>query len=279
MIRVMLLGTPHARWREIAPRLRGGSLVDGGEELSPQACDAALVFALPERGSSSLGRFLESGKHVLIPIDIGLPPSELQALADQAQNCKARFAMVNPDRYLPSRHLIRQQLDAGKLGEPSLLRIHRWQAGLTALSQLRDLDLVLWYFGKIPNLIYASSDTVSGSVQIHLGFPGGGMAMIDHVCLPASASSYCSLSVIGSTGAAHADDHHNMQLAFNRGVSQAVQTDEGFLHLAALAQEFIDMIHTGRAPSPGLDHWRLLWTVAEAVEKALSGRQAIALDG
>ena len=35
--------------------------------------------------------------------------------------------VINPDRFLPSRQLIRQQIEAGKLGEVGLIRIHRWE--------------------------------------------------------------------------------------------------------------------------------------------------------
>ena len=111
----------------------------------------------------------------------------------------------NPDRFLPSRQLIRQQLDSGKLGDVGLIRVHRWEPtvgqvfnlpgvggqvenlpheiNVLPTGLLRDLDLVLWLVGKPPDSIYAvsrseSSDSQSKFIQVHLGFPGGAMALI-----------------------------------------------------------------------------------------------------
>ena len=38
-----------------------------------------------------------------------------------------QVVVVNSDQFLPSRQLIRQQLDTGKLGEVGLVRVHRWE--------------------------------------------------------------------------------------------------------------------------------------------------------
>src|SRR5207245_1284905 len=96
------------------------------------------------------------------------------------------------------RQLIRQHLDAGKLGEPGLIRLHRWTAPDSASSILLDLDLVHWYFGRSPNLVHAVEQE---SLLVHLGFSGGGMALIDRL-IRADQGAYRSLSVIGSNGAA-----------------------------------------------------------------------------
>ena len=50
----------------------------------------------------------------------------LEGLTSAASRGHATLSIVNPDRCLPSRQLLRQQLDTGKLGEAVLVRSHRW---------------------------------------------------------------------------------------------------------------------------------------------------------
>src|SRR5947209_7397881 len=131
MLRLSLLGTDDATRQMIAKRLRGAVLVDE----APSACDAVVLLggALPEREEGA-GR---SGPPVLLSSDLCRSAGDCQRLAG------CRCTVVNFDRYLPSRRLIRQQLDADKLGEPGLVRVQRWEAaGAERFSTglLRDVD-------------------------------------------------------------------------------------------------------------------------------------------
>ena len=127
---------------------------------------------------------------------------------------EAREIVINPDRFLPSRQLIRQQFDTGKLGEVGLIRVHRWEPrgsasaddvhGLPA-SLLRDLDVVLWLIGHSPDAVYAVEQTDSNPsnsrgrfLQVHLGFPSGAMALLDFADRLPPGEGYQSLSLIGS---------------------------------------------------------------------------------
>ena len=174
--------------------------------------------------------------------------------------------IVNPDRYLPSRQLIRQQLDA-VLGQPGLLRLHRWQT--EAAPPLRDLDLIRWLMRQAPERVFALAN--GASLQIHLGFPGGGMALLDLVTTLPNGDGYVSLSVIAASGAVHADDHHNVQLAYRGGRPQALRTEEDAGQLATIAQEWL-------AHTPGEDHWQAVFALAEAVQQSLTTGRAIALE-
>ena len=203
----------------------------------------------------------------------------------------------NPDRFLPSRQLIRQQLDSGKLGDVGLIRVHRWEPtvghvsnvpGLTRHVEnvpheinglptglMRDLDLVLWLVGKLPNSIHAvsrseSHDSQSKFIQVHLGFPGGAMALIDYSNQLPEGDGYQSLSVIGSTGAAYADDHQNMQLVFRGGNAQAVRAEETGRRHAALIQEFVDGLQAGREVSSAVADWQRVVDLANAVTRSMT---------
>ena len=208
-----------------------------------------------------------------------------------------QVVVINPDRFLPSRQLIRQQLDAGKLGDVGLIRIHRWepnvgqvfnlpvQAGQVEnlphddgglpIGLLRDLDLVLWLVGKMPDAIHAveQNDSSGRSIQLHLGFSGGAMALIDYTNRLPAGDGYQSFSVIGSAGAAYADDHQNMQLVFRGGHAQAVRAEETGRRHAAAVQEQIDSLQAGHGVAVSVTEWQNVLKVAEAVRRTISSSE------
>ncbi len=267
MIRLAVQGVEETTRQEITARLRGTSLAAG-----PDDCEAA-AFLGPVADVDAIERLLSAGKPVLLANELALSAEALQRLAT-----RGRLAIGNPDRHLPSRQLVRQQLGAGKLGEVGLVRLHRWgPAGATRPGLVRDLDLVLWLVGKPPDRAYAVE--AGPLLQVHLGFPGGGMALLDHFTGLPPGDGYSSLSVIGSTGAAYADDQQNSQLVYRGGPARAVRTGEGNRHLAALLQEFLDALRTGRDLSASVTDWQHVLSLADAVSRSLASRQAVALEG
>ncbi len=173
---------------------------------------------------------------------------------------------------LPSRQLIKRDLEAGKLGEPGLIRIHHWEAteGEASGSQplplglLQQIDVILWLMGKSPTFVYAVGQ--EGYLQIHLGFPAGAMALLVYSSRLPPGDPYRSLHVIGSAGAAYADDQQNMQLLYTGGQPRGV-----------LAQEAM----TDKHDSSGMMSmdWDRVLAVAAAVQQSLQSRQAVSLEG
>ena len=53
------------------------------------------------------------------------------------------------------------------------------------------------------------------------------MAMIDVAASLPSGGDYFSLTMIGGTGAAYADDHHNMNLLYSGGQPNAIRASQG----------------------------------------------------
>lgn len=286
--------------RRVAPRLRHAAISTClALEDPPTESGEAVAFLGPGRPDPAvIEHWLSAGKHVLLACEVPLPGDALTILFAAAQRNNLHFFAVNPDRYLPSRQLVRQQLDAGKLGEAVLIRIHRWKPnepdnepvspGIPG-PLLFDLDLTLWLFDQPPNLVYAversarEGDPSSGRLlQVHLGFAGGGMALLDwNDCLP-QGDGYRSLSVIGSRGAAYADDHTNMQLLYSGGKPQALRADEGLGQWAALLQEFVDRLRAverNANPSHDQRNWHTVWTMAAALHRSLETRQAVLLGG
>jgi hypothetical protein len=268
MIRLALSGTTEAVRDALAVRLRGATL-----QATPEP--DAVAF-LGSADLAAVSRLLAGGKHVLLA-DGSCPPVDvLDQLATSAG--RARLAVVNPDAHLPSRQLVRQLLHAGKLGGPGLVRLHRWEPAGQPSALVRDLEMVLGLVGSPAHLVYAVENAPAGFVQVHLGFAGGATALLDHARLPAG-DAYGSLSVIGSSGAAHADDHGNVQLLYRGGPPLAVRTGEGLAPLASLLQDFIDGVQAGRDFADTLAGWRSALRVSNAVRLSLTSRQAIPLEG
>ncbi|MBY0527861.1 MAG: hypothetical protein K2R98_30975 [Gemmataceae bacterium] len=275
MLRLAVFGVDEPCHQEIAPRLRGAELCSErahAVDALLSTCDAAVFFGSPIRDDSPLDRFLLAGRPVLLAAEC-LSKQRLQALHVRAISDGACLAMVNLQRYLPSRQLIQQQLDAGKLGEPGLVRVHRWADSLDMRNApLGDLELVNGYFGRPPNLVYAVEQG-PGTLHLHLGFAGGGMALLDYA--GGIGESYGSLSVIGSRGAAYADDHANMQMLLRDRSARAVRAEEGVIPWCLAIQEFIDALNQGRDLSMDRTAWRQVFAVWDAVELSLRTRQAV----
>jgi predicted dehydrogenase len=159
--------------------------------------------------------------------------------------------------------------------------MHRWEAAAPAVAGLpdgllRDLDVVLWLTGRRPDRVFALAPERDGRcVQVHLGFPGGGMALLDYDGRLPPGDGYQSLSVIAFAGAAYADDHQNVQLLYRGGRPEAVRTDERAGRLAAMAQKFVDALRTGRDMTAGATDWRDVFAVADAVNRSLATGQAV----
>lgn len=299
MIRWAVWGVENEIARAIATRLRGATVTTCIEVSDvhepPKLCDAVVFFGRAPREPSVIERYLGAGQHGLLATESCLPNEALEALSVTARRENVQLSVVNPDRSLSSRQLVKQQLDAGKLGDVGLVRLHRWAPVSTDSSLpllglpaplVHDLDLVSWLIGKTPDLVYATEqmanerdDSPGRFVQVHLGFPGGGMALIDYSDRLPPGDGYQSLSVIGSAGAAYADDHQNTQLLYRGGRPQAIRADERVKQLATLLQAFVDDLQAGRDMSASVTAWRNVLTVADAVRRSLESRQAVPMEG
>jgi predicted dehydrogenase len=292
----LAVGAEEAVSSQLAARLRGASVetrLGDGATPPPATCDAAVYLGLPP-GPEVIERLLSRGTHVLVTPRAGLSVDALERLS-AARRSGAQLAVANPDRFLPSRQLIRQQLDAGRLGEPGLVRIHRWiplnpesegthdAPEVLPASMTQDVDVALWLMGEAPNVVYAlecaGEDRDSCSTQLHLGFPGGGMALVDYSNQLPLGDGYQSLSLIGSAGAAYADDHQNMQLLYRGRGPEAVPVDEGGRQFLALVQEFVADLGQGHDLSASVSAWRTVLAVTDAARQSVSSRRAIPLGG
>ena len=270
-MRLAVLGAQSAV-QLLAARVRGATVTP---YLAAEVANARALLEAEPGDRALAAEWLGAGRHVLLTAHSWMAGEALDALQAAARG-GAQLCILNPERFLPSRQLIRQQLDSGKLGEPGLIRIHRWESGAgdeLSTPLTRELDVTLWLMGSAPNLVYGVS--AGGSQQVHLGFPGGGMALVDYVDSLPAGDGYQSLSVIASTGAAYADDHQNVQLHYAGGHPRAVLASEGQRALIALVQHFVSALGSGEALAGSVDEWRTTMSVASEAQRSAAKREPI----
>jgi predicted dehydrogenase len=171
-----------------------------------------------------------------------------------------------PSRFDPHAQAIRRRLDAGDLGRPGLARLHVWSSTSEALNhrnKIDAIDLVLWLIGED---IESSFATQSQANQvIHLGFVHGAMALIDFYDQLPADDRYRSLTVIGSDGAAYADDHRDRNLFFASGDTNARPPATGYAHLGPMLEDFASCIRNNGDAA----HAQRTYRAAETILKEL----------
>jgi hypothetical protein len=259
-MRLAIFDLPISLLNEVSPRLRGATL-HAGDDAALNQCDA-IVCNASSLDATQIDALRQNDKRLFLVVD-----QLTDALIAGPFFTDPAIQLINPERYHPKHQLIRQQLDAGRLGEPGLLRLHRWEA---APLRLRDLDLVHWYFGKAPNLVYATANP--SCTQIHLGFPGGGMALLDYATRLPNGDTYYSMSLIGAHGAVYADDHVSMQLAYQGGSPRAIRSSDAIAQWTTMLQAFA----TG---SESYSTWHDVLAVNDAIEQSLRTKQSVFVKG
>ncbi len=280
MIRVALEASDDLKQQYLAlsPRLNGGQIVEYSD------ADAVLIEADTDAHSKFACQAAAAGKHVLISTPVASTVSDADSVIEACQSAGVRLMIGQHLRFHPSIAQVKECLESDKLGEPGLLRIHRWETetitnGLSRIAP--ELDLALWMFGGPATNIYAVGfgDSKQAGVQIHLGFAGGGMAIIDYAGQLPANDGYYSLTMIGSTGAAYADDHHNMQLHFSGQQTSAVKASQDEVGRRNQLQEFIDAIEQNREPAITGAEGRLAVQVSTAAIESMKAERAMTRAG
>jgi predicted dehydrogenase len=305
MLSTYLYTTDETAWRDAARRLHRAT-IDGvgdvaGRERPSAACRAEVFVGAAQAEVAAIERALAAGRHALVVAEPCLTPASLRALAAAAARRGVQFAVVSPDRFLPSRQMVKSQL-GGPLGSPELVRIHRWESHAAAATTsplelpgplVAELEQAVWLMGRVPQTVFAvepqgAAAGTNGArmLQVHLSFCPG-MAIIDYsdrlpdatreTSSSGGAAAYRSLSVIGSSGSAQTDDQANAQLLYGGGLPQGVVGGEGVKSLAAILDDFATAIETIRDPSAGLQAWHDTAAVVEAVRQSIAHREAVAV--
>ena len=278
--------------RELGAELTSASL---GELLADHA-DAvdAVVISTPNHTHTTLAeQAARAGKHVLVEAPIGLAPSTADAAIDACRTAGVRLMAGASMRFAPAMREVKDCVESGEVGIPGLIRTHRWMAaadhpahswqldparsgGPFINEAVHEIDLVGWIFGAPPDTVYALAPdflNAASYLQIHLGYPGGAMAVIDFTTTLPSGDGYRSFNLIGSTGSVYVDDHQNVQLNFRGEHARALVTHGADAAVGAQLQEFVDAVAQDREPSSSAEEGSAALRVAAAAqESAASGR-------
>lgn len=279
MMRLSIIGLDAAERDEIASRLHGVQVIS-----SVADADAAAWVGTNEPDLFQVEDYLQTRRPVLLATAAILSCPELGRVLETACAAEGRVAVTHADRWLPSRRLLLDEVQAPRLGALGLVRWHRWEsapattcdpAGLP-IPLVRDLDQIQVAAG-LPKRVYAVQRHLDASeriiLQVHLAFPNGGMALLDYTNSLPDGDGYQSLSAISAHGAVYADDHPNTQLIYTGGAPRAELGGEGRCALVALLQSFLD-----QPPDDAVTartRWLNLRAVANEIRQSLQTGRAV----
>jgi predicted dehydrogenase len=290
----VVVETDVALGRSVAEAVGASVVVDSLETALREqdtALDAVVIrMPLPQRQAAAR-LAAEARKHVFVEAPIAASVSATEAIIDACTRAGVCLAIGGTLRFLPSSQTIMGRLSDGKLGVPGLLRVHRWQGADSRFRRpladvlFADIDMALWLFGAKPTDVYAlsrkgaqhagSAEATPEYVQVHFGFPSGGMAILDFSTALPAGEGYESLSLIGSSGAAYADDHHNTHLLYRGGNPAALISGQGHLHVVREHQAFVDAIIEKTPPRVTGEECLAAHQVMDAVLRSLDSGQVL----
>ena len=289
-------GSKHVNQDQLSRAIGAGISVESWQDLFENHAaefDAVACFS-PTLGSTVATSALSHQKSFLVrgPIDPEPIDREMQQ-QDETSAASHAGMVVWPLREHPYQQAVYSELKSGDLGQPGLLRIHHWKPGVwhqnndNFVSQgvMDELDVACWLMDAWPETIFAT--TIPGNerplvrgVQVHLGFPEGAMAVIDCVSQNDEPQpAYYCLNLIGSRGAAYADDHRNTNLLLHRGETCGLVLHQDPGMILDQLQRFVTTIQgETNAEDPNNDSRRAV-TVAQAAQASAVAGSVFRLKG
>ncbi len=266
-------------------RLTGIECVCVPHGSSVEGVDAVACCGSHENSVQAICDFARSGMHLLVNLAALRTTTDAETMVAECGEADVQLMIVPPRRLLRSVQAVRQSLDANELGEPGLLRIHNWvteQDEEIDQLLLHELDLAIYLYDGPPTTVYSVAHDSGNSrhfVQVHLGFEGGGMALIDVTTGLPEGDNYYSLSLIGANGSAYADDHHNAQLLYCGGPAMAERTREHALDWTEPLRQFAAAIDRSRKPAIGADSALAVLSVMSAARRCVETGSAMRRQG
>ncbi|MCS5627166.1 MAG: hypothetical protein NZ935_06255 [Planctomycetes bacterium] len=272
-LQLALIGHPGdaSAWPEALRRVRGARVAVTAESMEAVAGENVEFDAAAVDSSADAGRAIAAGKHVLVGAPLADSLQEAEALLETSREAGVFLAVGGLPVNVPANRVILDRLSSGKLGEPGLLRVHCWsgESSRSLASKLYGhIDLAIRFFGSSPAELYCVARGDQSYLQVHLGFTGGGMAVLDFSDRLPAGRGYDSLSLIGSSGAAYSDDHHNTHLLFTGGNPAALIDDCGDGRLAEV-QAFVDAIAGETLPPTDGEAVLAVHRVLEAIGRSI----------
>ncbi len=252
--------------------------------------DAVIIDSALDRRSVDVSLAAAAHKHVLVASPIAPSMAVVREVLAACSASEIQVMLAGTTRLRPSLIAIKQALDAGKLGVPALLRCQAWRPRSDGANNLWSLlvekmDLVKWFFGALPVDVLAvarpaePADGEPGYLQVQLGFPSDGMALVSLANLIPQSSPYDCTSLIGSSGATYLDAHEQTQLLYRTGHPQGIVTEEGIAATVNEIREIRDAISQKRKPIATGEDAVAAMLMAEAVMNSARLSQPFELHG
>ena len=262
---------------EALRRVRGGEVTVTADSLeSATGGDGEFDAAVVDSSADAAGA-IAAGKHVLVGAPVADSLEETEELLKAADEAGVFLAVGGLPVNAPANRVILDRLSSGKLGEPGLLRVHCWsgESSRSLASKLYGhIDLAIRFFGSSPAELYCVARGDQSYLQVHFGFAGGGMAVLDFSDRLPAGQGYDSLSLIGSSGAAYSDDHHNTHLLFAGGNPTALIDDcgEGLVHEV---QGFVEAVEGEETSEINSEDLLAVHRVLEAIGRSSASAQVL----
>lgn len=245
-------------------------------ELAPSEL-ASSKPAGPNGRFELIGRLAAFGKPILASGPIVTDLDELRELFTVCDASKVPLVAERALRFSPYYQIPRDRLADGDLGRPGLLRVHDWQSQQSAQSRPaidwieRQVHNAMEIFGDRPDVIHGRELTSQRGLQLHLGFPEGGMALLGQAWKHEGGGPYSCVTLIGSSGASYADDHRNANLLMGdalEGLTVGMESTP----LARQLADFCDIVNDPTRWPDGGDCLRAC-EVAQAASQAVESKQ------
>ena len=291
LLRLLLIddGEMADRYRAAASRLDDVTIVNANSsKLAEHASEVDAVVITSSVAMSKRTDLVRVTAELAKPVLVNTPGADSKKAWEQAvQSCRTNtvpLLVSNPSRYMAYPRTVKQSIVAEQLGKPGLVRVHHWMPSPSTNqnnadlneSVLQQIDLVCWLCDAEPDCVYATPFGNAGQgIQVHLGFSSGCMALIDcSFSLPENAQPYYSLTVVGSSGAAYADDHRNTNLVIG-DQTLGLTVDHGHDWIVHQLTRFLEVIESKEI----VDECHRAFAVTQAAWKSLSSGQSANVSG
>jgi predicted dehydrogenase len=295
-VRIALIGCGDstARYQNVENRLLDASFTLVSESLESALAkhddefDALIIqTSLPER-EVLIRMAADAGKHMIVQGPFCTSSTETLNLVNYCSEAKVSIATSGSLHFSPANQKIMkakmdEQFDT--IGEPGVLRVHRWQNGDADLYEkiYLDIDLASSFFSSMPSEICVmgkvNADTGNPDyLQVHFGYDSGAMAVFNFSRSLPAGQDYDSLSLIGSRGAIYCDDHRNTHLLYKGGNPAALISSTENLRLINELNAFVNAIHHPAQEESSADFY-CSHLVLEAIMKSFESGQVAHLKG
>jgi myo-inositol 2-dehydrogenase/D-chiro-inositol 1-dehydrogenase len=247
---------------------------------------------------------IAAGKHLVCEKPLGSTSADAREIARAAREAGVQAYPAHVVRFFPEYVAIKDQIDAGRIGTPAVLRFTRtgqapragsWffsepdGGGIVLDQMIHDLDQARWMAGEVTQ-VYAVQNppTVAGIVpgvvtaQVVLSHAGGAISHVQGVWGPPGTTFRTSVDVAGDAGSIGYESPDDgsirveLQAARNHANYLPPSTHSQSPYLTQL-REFAAAFSGGPAPRVSLDDGVAAVELAEAAIASIRTGQAITL--